>query len=480
MHRAEYTYHKAKASAYAHAGLSAKARSHSRRAAYYRTAFGAQKRHMIFVLSPLNAAMAAKLQAMLSEQGRQIDVYIQGFSNPALYPAECGDESAWRGNNCNNLLPAQFNQYASDDALALSKLIKANKGKRDVNFFIVPTQIVKNNLFNNAVKSEFKELLSAKWTELDDFVQRKIIAWHNRRQLNTASDLANKMQDLDVSTLASLSLEPLFDPFVAYIVDQDSVTGDGRLFEFVNAEVGEDDRLMPTISQSHSPDPSNVRFVRHKNTQSAVEDAKKYAQYIMRALTGAIHKSSAIDDANVEVSIVQDWADWDNPIAAKCILYTVPGKATLYSVGRPVESQGCGMPDYGAKWDGTRPSWRAPSWPPCTHVDEKLSTKEAINVAATWVAVFRTWLERAPNRILSVVNAGFTKYHGMNPTMHTPIVDIWFATEPSSVYGVNYYDDDESKKQELLKTLGTMDQVTKIRVGTTEQVTKMSAPVRVV
>jgi hypothetical protein len=468
MHRAEYTYHKAKASAYAHAGLSAKARSHTRRAAYYRTAFGAKKNHKIFVLSPLNAAMEAKLQAMLSEQGRQIDVYIQGFSNPALYQAECGEERTWRDNNCHNLLPAQFNQYASDDALALSKLINTNKGKPDVNFFIVPTQIVKNNLFNNAVKSEFKKLLSANWTELDDFVQRKIIAWHSRWQLKTASELATKVREFDVSTtLAGLSLEPLFDPFVAYILDQYDATD--RLFDLVNAEVGEDERRMPTISQSHARDPSNVRFVRHRDPQSAVEDAKRYAQYIMRALTGAIHKSSGIYDDNLEVSIVQDWADWDNLISVKCILYTVPGRATLYSVGRPVESQGCGLPDYGAKWDGTRPSWRAPSWPPCTHVDEKLSTKEAINVAATWVAEFRTWIERAPNRILSVVNAGFTKYHGMNPTMHTPIVDIWFATEPSSVFGVEYYDRDESKKQELLKTLGTMDQVT-----------KMSAPVRVV
>jgi hypothetical protein len=460
MHRAAYTYHKAKASAYAHAGLGEKARSHFRRAEHYRTAFGAEKKHIIFVLSPLNAAMQAKLQAMIGEQGREIDVYIQGFSNPALYTAECGvDERSWRENNCHNLLPAQFNQYSSDDALALNKLMDANKGKADVNFFIVPTQIVKNKTFNEAVKVEFKQLLRENWTALDGFVQRKIIAWHNKLQLKTASELATKVQEFDVSTtLAGLSLEPLFDPFVAYILDQYDAAD--RLFDLVNAEVGEDERRMPTISQSYTRDPpSNVRFVRHKNTQSAVDDAKKYAQYIMRALTGAIHKSSATDDQNVEVSIVQDWADWDNLISVKCILYTVPGRATLYSVGRPVESQGCGMLDFAAEWDGSRPSGRAPSWPPCSNVDQKLSTKESINVAATWVAVFRKWRESAPTRTLSVVNAGFTIRHGMNPTMHTPIVDIWFATETTGEFTVGYYEKDDRKK-ELLDTLGKMDKET--------------------
>lgn len=210
---------------------------------------------------------------------------------------------------------------------------------------------------------------------------------------------------------------------------------------------------MPTIGIATGK--STVKFVRYSDRSSAVADAKQYAQYVVRALTSTMGDSN---DDN-EISIVQDWADWDNRIAAKCILYTVPGTATLYSVGRPVESQGCGMLDFAAKWDGSRPSGRAPSWPPCTHVDQKLSTKESINVAATWVAVLRTWRESAPNRSLNVVNAGFTKYHGMNPTMHSPIVDIWFATENDSEYTVGYYDE-AGRKKELLDTLGKMDKET--------------------
>lgn len=201
MHRAEYTYHKAKASAYANAGLSAKARSHSRRAAYYRTAFGAKKKHLIFVLSPLNAAMEAKLDAMLQDKTRDIEVYIQGFSDPKLYKYQCGEESMWRKNECTNVLPAQFNQYSSDDPLALVRLMKKHKDRDNVSFVIVPTQIVKNKSFNDAVKVELKQLLLANWSKLDGVVQRKIIAWHNRKTLKTYADLKGEYSSLEAKLL---------------------------------------------------------------------------------------------------------------------------------------------------------------------------------------------------------------------------------------------------------------------------------------
>jgi hypothetical protein len=466
MHRAEYTYHKAKASAYAHAGLSAKARSHSRRAAYYRTAFGAKKTHMIFVLSPLNAAMEKKLDAMLNTE-HEVQVYIQGFSNPALYTEQCGDESSWDENKCKNILPAQFNQYASDDPLALVNLINNHKHKDNVRFYIVPTQIVKNKTFNQAMNAELKQLLLANWSKLDGVVQRKIIAWHNRKTLKTYTDLKGEYSSLEATMLnkslkdPEFVLETLFDPFVAYIVDNASGPNGSKLFEFVDAEVGEDARLMPTIGIATGK--STVKFVRHSDRSSAVADAKQYAQYVVRALTSTIGDSYGDN----EISIVQDWADWDNPIAAKCILYTVPGAATLYSVGRPVESQGCGMLDFAAKWDGSRPSGRAPAWPPCSGVDSVLSAKEAVNVAATWVAVFRKWRESAPKRILSVVNAGFTKYHGMNPAMHSPIVDLRqfsgiypINTDPVYPYSEKDYDAESAKTKLMLDTLGNLHKET--------------------
>ena len=450
MHRAAYTYHKAKASAYAHAGLSAKARSHFRRAAYYRTAFGAPaKKHMIFVLSPLNAPMARKLDAMLSETRESIEVYIQGFSDPSLYREVCGDEKLWRDNECHNLLPAQFNQYSSDDPLALVSLIDRHKKNANVRFVIVPTQLVKNKTFNGATKVAFKRMLVSDdaWSKLDKFVKRKIVAWHNKSKAKSPEDLHALEATFKKETtekLDKLDFQPLFDPFVAYMLDEDSE----KNLELVNAEVGQDSRLMPTITQAAAT--SNVTFVRHKSKDDAMKDAENYAAYLVRSLTGAINRSNAMSDEDVEVSIVQDWIDWDNLVAAKCILRTVPGIATLYSVGRPVESVGCGIVDFAAPaWDGSRPTGRPPIWPPCSNVDKEKSTQESINVAATWVAIFRQWRKEAPNRVLRVVNAGFTIRHGMNPATHSPIVDIW-RTEIDA--DDDYYDE-AGKKGEFLDNL---------------------------
>jgi hypothetical protein len=290
--------------------------------------------------------------------------------------------------------------------------------------------------------------LLAEWSNLDEFVQRKIIAWHHRKRFTSWRDFENKLDEIKTEFVtktlrdADFVLEPLFDPFLAYM----TISGNGHL-ELVDASVGEDGRRLPSISAATGP--SNVSFVRHRSVQHAESDATKYAQYVVRALTSTI---SASNDDN-EVSIVQDWADWDNVISVKCILYTLPGAVTLYSVGRPVESKGCGMLDFDAEWDGSRPLGRAPSWPPCLHVDRELSTNEAINVAATWVAVLTMWQRAgAPERAISVVNAGFPIRHGMNPAMHSPIVDIWPVTDAD-----NEDDEDGAKKHELVDTLRKID-----------------------
>ena len=425
-HERAYTYHKAKASAYARAGLSEKARSHANRARAYAFggatrayAFGgAEKTHRIFVLSPLNDLVAAKLRDMVADAGQNyahVEVYIQGFSEPSMHPGVCGAEpSNWKDAKCTNLLPAQFNQYCSDDPLALVKLINAHKTNKKVKFVIMPTQLTKNIAFHAAVVTGHKSALTPEtWDLLDDHTKRKILSWHKKNFRDSSSlRVYHKFT----------SFEPLFDPFVAYMISKDrSGEANKTKLSRVAVEVDESDLGMPVMREA-SGDDSNVELVYHASTADAAWEGAAYAEYVWKALSG---KVGLHDDNDKFVnSVVQDWADWDNLVSVRCILYSLPGDLALYSVGRPIApwASKCKL-DYGATYTGgLRP------WPPCAvdEVETARSSQEAIDVAATWYTILRDWKKEDPNRrSLSVSNYGYTNRHGMNPAAHSPIVDIY-------------------------------------------------------
>ena len=428
-HERAYTYHKAKASAYARAGLLEKARSHANRARAY--AFGgagkAQKTHRIFVLSPLNDLIAAKLGEMVADAEQEyarIEVYIQGFSEPEMHPGVCGaDPAGWSGAKCTNLLPAQFNQYSSDDPLALVGLINAHKTAKKVKFVIMPTQLTKNAAFDDAVAAGLQAKLAnaEEWTSVNFHAKRKFMSWHGISQ-NASDEQARKQ-------LVSTRLKPLFDPFVAYMISRkydDDAENETKL-QRLAVSVGTSDLRLPVMKSEEGE--SNAELVYHSNKTDAAKDGAAYAEYVWAALTGTFRAHDRSYNAKFTNSVVQDWSDWDNLVSVRCILYSLPGDLALYSVGRPVAPT---MPkcvyNFKAKYAGGDPSTPWPSWPLCSleAIDIPASSKEAIDVAATWYNILRDWKKEDPNeRSFSVSNCGFTGRHGMNPAMHSPIVDIY-------------------------------------------------------
>jgi hypothetical protein len=465
-----YTFHKAKESAYARAGLYAKARSHADRArvysAYSRASSfggaysfgGGEKTHRIFVLAPLNDEAERKLSAMVaeSEAYARIEVYLQGFSEPQMHAGVCGEDAGeWQKKGCTNVLPAQFNQYCSDDPLALVHLIKRHSENEKVRFVIMPTQLTKNAAFSEAVVAEHKKLLPTKWRELDVDTKRKIASWHGIA-LDPADAVPDRL-DSAKERLEKMKLKPLFDPFVAYMIHKKDGTSLSRL----DVEVGVSALGMPTMRARGPTRPggtqspgsggaSNVELVFHATEAEAARDGAEYARYVWDAMTRAVGWRH---DGNFVNSVFQDWSDWDNLVSVRCILASLPGDLTLYSVGRPVAPK-CDL-DFAAKYGGG-----LHSWPPCRtgnvvdgDVDVTRSTEEAIDVAATWhyvlFGLMTKWYTDAPFssryvvppdgpkpsvdyplvpvRKIFVVNCGFTKRHGMNPVMHSPIVDIYSA-----------------------------------------------------
>jgi hypothetical protein len=70
-------------------------------------------------------------------------------------------------------------------------------------------------------------------------------------------------------------------------------------------------------------------------------------------------------------------------------------------------------------------------------VDESLSAAEAAAVANTWHITIQDWIDKAANaastpglatgssrRYAAVYNCGYTSRHGINPSMHSPVVDL--------------------------------------------------------
>jgi hypothetical protein len=309
-----YTFHKAKESAYARAGLYAKARSHADRAfayaAYSRASSfgGGEKTHRIFVLAPLNDEAERKLSEMVaeSEAYARIEVYIQGFSEPQMHAGVCGtDESKWKDKGCTNVLPAQFNQYCSDDPLALVHLIKRHGANEKVKFVIMPTQLTKNAAFSEAVVAEHKKLLPAKWRELDLDTKRKIASWHG-----IALDPADAVRDR-LERLEKMKLKPLFDPFVAYMIHKKDATSLSRL----DVEVGVSALGMPTMRARGPTGPggpqspggsgaSNVELVFHATEAEAARDGAEYARYVWDAMTHAVgwrHDGNFVNSPIVDI-----------------------------------------------------------------------------------------------------------------------------------------------------------------------------------
>jgi hypothetical protein len=431
-------------------GDTQKAAAHMKRALHYapkpKSRFGTPgsttsgnqegKTHRIFVLSPLNDAAEEKLNEMVNDASGQygrIEVYIQGFSEPQMHPV-CGtEEGNWKDKGCTNILPAQFNQYCSDSPLALVNLINRHSASKKVKFVIMPTQLTKNGAFSNAVIEGHKTLLPAKWDMLDMHTKRKIASWHGiaPAEAELPSTKASLMH-------ADMKFKTLFDPFVAYMIgaNYDGLANKTSLSR-LDVEVDANALGMPTMrARGAGSAASNVELVFHENVSDAALDGAAYAQYVWNAITSEI--SWRRDDAFVN-SVLQDWSDWDNLLSVRCILATLSGDLTLYSIGRPVGPK-C-APDFYAKYEGG-----LHMWPPCRtgeviDVDVTRSTEEAIDVATTWYKIMYDWMRKdykepsemrptmsmtaKPVRGIFVANYGFTKRHGINPALHSPIVDIY-------------------------------------------------------
>jgi hypothetical protein len=437
-----YAYHKGKASAYWRAGNEQKARSHAIRAGAYRTSFGedapSRKTHKIFVLAPMSTDVQKKLELMLDGSGAfaRTEVYIQGFSEAGLdlYTSVCGDESQHKERRCKNVLPAQFNQYCSDEPLALVRLINAHKNKPNVTFRIFPTQLTKNSTFDDALASNLMPLIRRNWEGLARHMRRKIAAWCTGARPKNQEDL----KQLVSAAPAGLKMATLFDPFVAFVASE----GNNRAYKYSLAPVdpyADPKTRMPRLSRGNA---DSVSAVYHKSEAAAKLDADKYAAYVAQCLTQQIDAEGDATSPNV-TSIIQDWADWDNLIAAKCIMCSISGPVTLFSVGRPVASRKCaGTLDFAANYDGELVGGHPPSWPPCKNadgsradeadIDLRKSDEEAVNVAATWVIILGEWLRKAKaKRTVRVVNCGYPMHHGMEPGMHSAIVDI-FSVYPAT------------------------------------------------
>jgi hypothetical protein len=443
----------------------------------------AHKAHQIFVLAPLSNDVESRLRAMIlpgravqtdRQTDRQTDVYVRAFSESALdlYAPVCASDSlgavdgaalAAKG-TCRDDLPAHVNQYCSDDPLALVRLIAASqKAKTNTTFRIFPTQLTKNAVFDSTVRAELKRLLVASWPSVAVHMRRKIVAWCTDKRPATVNELGLMMN----TQPGDLAVKPLEDPFVAFVAHtstkRDTIAKSQQKLQYryktAPVDVFEDPvTRMPRMRRTGEPsgEPSGgsrrVVAVYHASEDDARRDASTYAQYVVGALTSSIDGTSD-SDATSEISIIENWAAWDTCIAVRCILHSLSGPATVYCVGRPVESATCGELDYTARWDGARVAGRVPTWPPCTYIDKRKSDEEAVNVAATWTITLGHWLEDAEankakankitaigtklkqlsllqrkptgKRTIHVVNCGYPLRHGANPALHTPIVDIF-------------------------------------------------------
>jgi len=446
----------------------------------------ANKAHQIFVLAPLSHDVESRLRAMIlpgqagqtgqtGQTDRRTDVYVRAFSESALdlYAPVCAsgdsDGAALPAKaTCRGDLPAHVNQYCSDDPLALVRLIAASqKAKTNTTFRIFPTQLTKNAAFDSTVRAELKRLLVASWPNVAVHMRRKIVAWCTDKRPATANELGLMMH----TQPKDLVIKPLQDPFVAFVAHtrtkSDTKSKSHHKFQYryktAPVDVFEDPvTRMPRMRRTGEPtgepmgeptrESRRVVAIYHASEDDARKDAAAYAQYVVGALTSSIDGTSD-SDATSEISIIENWAAWDTCIAVRCILHSLSGPATVYCVGRPVESATCGELDLAARWDGARVGGRVPTWPPCTYIDKRKSDEEAVNVAATWTITLGHWLEDAETnkakankitaietklkqlsllqrkptgkRTIHVVNCGYPLRHGANPALHTPIVDIF-------------------------------------------------------
>jgi hypothetical protein len=440
----------------------AKARFHEQRAARHLTraaaGFGAdkrpneapaaarratQRRHLVFVLSPLNARAAKKLQELVQDslgRGESVHVLMQAFTEPAdpAFADVCaaGPESA-----CTNILPAQFNQYCSDDPMALPKLMRACP---KAEYYVFPTQLTKNVALNATFKAEFRERLVEQWATIDADTRRKVVQWHTKpktaaaldeavRGARSSEDIRAILTDPDgTKTEAQRNkVQPMFDPFCVYYaakrLDESSVCAASEVTRYVAAS-----GRIPHFVEAEPRDgtAATVRVVAHANAAVAKGDGAPYAQYIMTALASGPRRAGP----HTTVSLFQDWLDWDNLIAARCVLHSF-GEFTLYSVGRPVPPPGvphapAPTVDWKAKFDESKHAHGPlPMWPPYVgavddaRVDDALSEREAADVAYTWRRVLDNWGARSS----AVENVGYTARHGMNPATHTAPTDIYHA-----------------------------------------------------
>lgn len=384
---------------YSRYGDEAKAKAHMRRAVHYgKAAFGTgpdtrtepapgpeTEVDIIFILSPLNDGAVQKIIDSINRslrEGKNVEVYIQAFTKKDGIGAFAAP----------NLTPMNFNQYSSDNPLALVEIINGFKGAENVHFYIFPTQTTKNATFNTACTTALRNLVLDKreLDAIDGWMKAAIVAWGIKEAKNAdkTADIvesltfADLMKD-DVSTyLPKWNPQPVFDPFcVHWAVDKQL---SGRSKWPVKAHPTEvtveivDGMTIPefdiTLPKEHKSNCSYVIWDQAAleakkaevtktlaNKDSTVEQ-KQAAQADLKKVDDEMNIQVALDAADYigalwesfkqkprcepkaakrkvrNMLILQDYYDYDNKMSVWYLLYMfeVIGDLELLSITRPV------------------------------------------------------------------------------------------------------------------------------------------------
>jgi hypothetical protein len=237
-------------------------------------------------------------------------------------------------------------------------------------------------------------------------------------------------------------IKPAFDPFCVYYAFRQADLAAKVYERYVHL-----DTPLPRFTESCDENTTcaKVSVVAHINAGDAESDGMRYADYVAAALFA---KTPKYERTFAHATLFQDWTDWDNLLAARCLLYSFGDGFTLYSVGRPVKPSNWPTDAAGDKigftfkpfdpakhGDLIKKGAPMPVWPPYNKevqgdgVDTERSKDEAARVAATWRTVLCDW--GAPKAARAVVDCGFTARHGMNPDTHSELIDLVEEPHPA-------------------------------------------------
>jgi hypothetical protein len=389
---------------YSRYGDEAKAKAHMRRAVHYgKAAFGTgpetgaapvpgpeKEVDIIFVLSPLNDGAVQKIMSSINQsttKGKQVEVYIQAFTKKDGIGAFTAP----------NLTPMNFNQYSSDNPLALVEIINSFKSEQsyeNVHFYIFPTQTTKNATFNTACTTALRNLVlnTNELRAIDDWMKAAIIAWGIKEAKNAdkTTDIVEslKFTDLkgDVSTyLPNWTPQAVFDPFCVYWAVDKQLSGRSKwpvkahptevTVETVNGmKIPEFDITLPKEHKSNCSyviwDQAALEAKKAALTQilgntEATDNQIQAARADLKKVEDEMNIQVALDAADYigelwesfkqrprcerkaakrrvrNMLIVQDYYDYDNKMSVWYLLYMfeVIGELELLSITRPVANR---------------------------------------------------------------------------------------------------------------------------------------------